>query len=146
MNNVILIGRLTADPRVRVLQGTGRTVADFSLAVDKKLSREKRAEFESMGKPTADFIRVVVWGRLAETCSTYLRKGLKVAVEGSISTSKYSKDGETRYSVDVVARSVEFLEKVNSNYGVQNSGIEDKMDKDLDDHFPEIDDPNDIPF
>lgn len=146
MNNVILIGRLTADPTLRHVSGSGMTVADFRLAVDKNLARDKKAQFESMGKPTADFIRIVVWGRLAETCSTYLKKGSKVAITGSISTSTYTKDGEKRYSTDVIARNVEFLERVEARYDSGNSGLIDDMANDMDDSFPEIDDPDHMPF
>lgn len=146
MNNVILIGRLVRDPNIRFLESASRTVGDFTLAVDKKLSRDKKAEMEATGKPTADFIRIVVWGKLAETCGNYLKQGSKVAVEGSISTSKYTKDGETRYSTDIVARSVEFLERVDSNYGSSSSAVAKKMEHDLDEHFPEIDDTDDVPF
>ncbi len=111
MNNVTLIGRLTRDPELRYVQGSGNAVAQFTLAVDKRLSKEKRQQFEAQGKPTADFIRVVVWGRQAENCNNYLAKGRLVAIQGSINTSTYqNQNGETRYSTDVVANNVQFLE------------------------------------
>ncbi len=70
MNICILIGRLTRDPEIRYLQ-SGTAVAQFTLAVDKQLSRDKKQEFEAQGKPTADFIRIVAWGKLAENCANY---------------------------------------------------------------------------
>ncbi len=148
MNNVTLIGRLVKDPEIRHLQGSGRTVCDFRLAVDKQLSREKRAQFEASGKPTADFIRIVVWGRQAEICNTYLKKGLRVAIQGSISTSTFEDNGVRKYFTDVVARNVEFLERVEaSSYAPSDSGLIDEMSHDFDDgDFPIIDDPAGMPF
>ena len=111
MNNVVLIGRLVRDPELRFVPGSGMAVANFTMAIDKGLTREKKVEFESQGKPTADFIRIVVWGKQAENCSQYLAKGKLVAIQGSIQTSTYkdAKD-ETRYQTEVLANRVEFLE------------------------------------
>lgn len=111
MNNVALIGRLVADVTLRFVPGSGMAVANFTMAVDKGLSRDKKAEFESQGKPTADFIRVVVWGKQAENASQYLSKGKLVGIAGSIQTSTYKDNkGETRYQTEVLASKVEFLE------------------------------------
>ena len=110
MNNVVLIGRLTRDPELRYTQG-GMAVARFALAVDKQLSREKKQEFESKGQPTADFINITVWGRMAENCANYLAKGRLTAVNGRIQSGSYKNEsGQTIYTTDVVAREVEFLE------------------------------------
>ena len=124
MNNVILIGRLTKDPELRYTQG-GTAVARFALAVDKQLSKDKKQEFEVKGQPTADFINITVWGRMAENCANYLAKGRLTAVNGRIQTSTYKDDsGATRYYTDVVAREVEFLEwgdNPNQNQGFNQS-------------------------
>lgn len=145
MNNVVLIGRLVRDPELRFLTTNSMAVCSFTLAVNKNLSKDKKAEFEQQGKPTADFIKVVVWGKLAENCSKYLEKGQKTAVSGSITTSSYTTDsGEKRYSIDVTASSVEFLERADksstqSNY---NHGSEDFSDDD----FQVIENNGTIPF
>ena len=111
MNNVILIGRLTRDPELRYLANTGTPVATFNLAVDRELSREKKLEMESKGQPTADFINIIVWGKQAENCANYLKKGRLVAVSGRIQSRSYEgKDGTKRYITEVVASRVEFLE------------------------------------
>lgn len=111
MNSVVLIGRLVRDPELRVVPATGTSVVKFTLAIDKELTREKKQEFMDSGKPTADFIRVVVWGKQAEACHNYLSKGKLVAVQGSIQSSSYkAQNGEVRYSTDVIASKVEFLE------------------------------------
>ncbi len=111
MNSVVLIGRLVRDPELRVVPATGTSVVKFTLAIDKELTREKKQEFMDSGKPTADFIRVVVWGKQADACHNYLSKGKLVAVQGSIQSSSYkAQNGEVRYSTDVIASKVEFLE------------------------------------
>lgn len=135
MNNVVLVGRLVRDPELRFVAGSGRAVANFTLAVDKNLSREKKREFEEKGQATADFIRIVVWGKQAENSANYLSKGRLVAVNGSITTSSYkTSTGETRYSTDVLANNVEFLEWANKNNACE---VED---------FEPMDDNEDIPF
>ena len=111
MNSVVLMGRLTKDVELKFIPGSGMAVANFTLAVDKNLSRDKKAEFEQKNKPTADFIRVVVWGKQAENCANYLGKGKRAIVNGSIEVSSYKTNtGETRYSTDVNASHVEFVD------------------------------------
>lgn len=111
MNNVVLIGRLTRDPELRYIPNSGTAVSTFSLAVDKQLSREKKQEMEARNQPTADFINIVVWGKMAENCANFLAKGRLVAVQGRIQSGSYeAKDGSRRYTTDVVASNVEFLE------------------------------------
>ena len=104
MNNVVLIGRLTRDPDLKYLP-SGQAVSKFGLAVDKGLNKDKKQEFESKNQPTADFINIVVWGKMGENCANYLAKGRLVGVQG-----RYEKDGRTVYTTDVVAQNVEFLE------------------------------------
>lgn len=122
MNNVTLIGRLTKDPDLRYIPNTGNPVSTFTLAVDKGLSKDKKQEMEARNQPTADFIRIVVWGKQAENCANYLAKGRLVGVQGRIQTGSYNdKDGNRRYTTDVVANSVEFLEWGDSNNRSNNS-------------------------
>lgn len=109
MNNVSLIGRLTRDPELRYIP-SGTAVTRFSIAVDKGLSRDKKQEMESNNQPTADFINIVVWGKVAENCANYLQKGRLVGVSGRIQSGSYEKDGRRVYTTDVVANQVEFLE------------------------------------
>lgn len=111
MNQVNLIGNLTRDPELRYVAGSGLAICQFTLAVQKNLSNQKKQEFEQAGKPTCDFIRIVVMGKQAENAANYLEKGRKVAIGGSINVSSYkSNTGETRYSTDVLANNVEFID------------------------------------
>ncbi len=146
MNHVVLIGRLVRDPELRFIAGSGRAVANFTIAVDKEMSREKKAEMTAAGKPTADFIRIVAWGKTAELCADYLAKGRQVAVHGSISTGSYkTPSGETRYTTDVVASRVEFIGAKTEKYDSRPSDDfratgGDSMD------FQALEDDDDIPF
>lgn len=145
MNVAVLIGRLTKDPELRYTP-KGTPMARFTLAVDKGLSKDKKAEMEANNQPTADFISIVVWGKAAENCATYLSKGRLTGVQGRIqSRSHETKDGSRRYITEVVATKVEFLEwgdrKQDDNYDDYNN-----IDNDFGiDGFIPVDDDN-IPF
>lgn len=137
MNEVILIGRLTKDPQIRYTSGNQMAVATFTLAVDRpvKQGEEKKA----------DFPRVVVFGKQAENCGRYLKKGLKTAVSGRIQTGSYqNQNGETVYTTDVVANRVEFLEWADDNkYNQDTQNMDYNQDTQMD-SFEAID--ADVPF
>jgi len=145
VNSVVLIGRLTRDPELRYLSN-GMAVSRFSIAVDKDLSKEKKQELESKGQPTADFINIVVWGKQAENCANYLLKGRLVAIQGRIQTGSYTaQDGTKRYTTEVVADRVQFLEWGDTRQVSQNLDRDfNMMDIDMDGFHPADDD--DIPF
>ena len=104
MNSVNLIGRLTRDPEVRYGAGSQTAVCTFTVAID----RGKDRDGNDRG---ADFPRITVFGKQAENCERYLKKGRLVGVSGRIQTGSYqNKDGATVYTTDVVADRVEFLE------------------------------------
>ena len=104
MNKVILIGRLARDPEVRYTQ-TGKPVATFALAVDRRFARNA-----DNGQPTADFIPIVAWNKLAEICGNNLVKGRRISVEGRMQVRSYdAQDGSKRYVTEVVASDIEFM-------------------------------------
>ncbi|KNF06950.1 single-stranded DNA-binding protein 2 [Gottschalkia purinilytica] len=136
MNNVTLIGRLTRDPELKYLPNGGLAVSNFSVAVDKELSKDKKQELESKGQPTADFINIVVWGKQGEHCANYLGKGRLVAIQGRIQSRSYeATDGSKRYVTEVVAERVKFLDW----------GDKEKNNDFNTDGFHPVDD-DDIPF
>ncbi len=95
VNKVILVGHLGADPEVRHIN-SGTAVCNLSIATseswkDKQGNKQERTEWH----------RCVVWGKLAEICGQYLRKGGQVYVEGKLEKQKWEKDGETRYTTQV---------------------------------------------
>ncbi|WP_299032395.1 single-stranded DNA-binding protein [uncultured Anaerococcus sp.] len=122
MNTVILSGRLTKDPELRYTQSQ-KAVVSFTLAVDRGLSKQKRQEAEGAGCPTADFIRVIVFGLQAENASKYLSKGSKCLIDGRIQTGSYEdrQTGKRIYTTDVIAERVEYLDSQNSTKTGSNS-------------------------
>ncbi len=105
MNQVILMGRLTADPVIN----DRITCASFNLAVDRKFKKE--------GEQNADFISCKMLGeKRADFANRYLRKGTKIVVTGSIQTGSYTKkDGTKVYTTDVIVDSTEFAESKNAS-------------------------------
>ena len=101
MNSVILIGRVAQDIEVRYTAGQ-MAVATFTVAVDRPVKDKEKQ---------ADFPRVTVFGKLAENCERYTRKGLRIGIQGRLQTGSYkNKDGHTVYTTDVIADRIEFLE------------------------------------
>ncbi len=102
MNKVILIGRLTADPEIRLTQN-GTKVANYTLAVDRAIKSE--------GQPDADFLDCVAWAKGAEFAEKYLTKGTKIAIEGHIQTRTWEdQNGNKRKFTEVIVERHEFCE------------------------------------
>ena len=100
MNRVCLIGRLTSKPELRYTT-SNIACTNITVAIDRNYGEEKKT----------DFINVVVWRKQAENVCKYLDKGSLVSIEGRLQTNNYEdKDGNKRYSMEVVADSVQFLE------------------------------------
>ena len=104
MNKVILMGRLTRDPEVRYIEGeNAKAVARYTLAVDRRYQKD--------GEQTADFIRCVAFGKLAEFAEKWLKQGIKICITGRIQTGSYTdKDGNKVYTTDVIVEENEFAE------------------------------------
>lgn len=104
INKVILIGRLGQNPEIRHTP-SGSAVANFSIATseswnDKSGQKQERTEWH----------RIVVWGKQAELCQQYLSKGRQVYIEGKLQTRQWQdKDGQTKYTTEVHAQSIQFL-------------------------------------
>ncbi|HBF8686615.1 TPA: single-stranded DNA-binding protein [Clostridioides difficile] len=103
MNNTTLIGRLTRDPELKYIPGSGTAVSTFTIAVDRDYVKKD-------GTKETDFIPIEVMGKLAEVCANNLDKGRLVAVEGSIRVNLYEKDGEKRTYTKVHTNKIKFLD------------------------------------
>lgn len=117
MNYTAQMGRLTADPDIRYGGANNTCIARFNVAVDRRFKRD--------GEATADFHNVTAFGKLAEFCEKYLRKGTKVVVQGELRNNNYEKDGVKHYGYVIIANSIEFAESKNNsnnNGGNDNSG------------------------
>jgi single-strand DNA-binding protein len=113
MNNFTGIGNIGSNPVLRQTD-SGRPVTNFNIAIDRKFYRGE-GEARVLVSET-DWIPIVVWGRLAETVTQYCQKGSKVAVTGGVRPRSYQ-DAEnvTHKTFEVVADSVEFLNRIRSN-------------------------------
>ncbi len=104
LNTVVLIGRLVRDPELRYTPA-GVAVGSLTLAVDRPFVNQQ-------GERETDFIDVVLWRRLAETCANHLTKGRLIAVEGRLQVRSFeTQDGQRRRVTEVVARDVRFLDR-----------------------------------
>lgn len=105
LNRVILTGRLTADPDLRYTQ-SGRALVRFDMAVNRRWVNPETGQAEE----EATFVPVVVWGKQAETCAAWLRKGRQVAVEGRLRIRSFeTQNGDRRRVAEIVAQTVLFL-------------------------------------
>lgn len=112
LNQVVLIGNLTRDPELRYIPD-GTAVASFTIAV-------KRPFVNRQGEREADFVPIVVWQKTAETCSEYLMKGSQVAIEGRLQVRNYEdKDGIRKWVTEVIARRVDFLQRLKKQFPSQ---------------------------
>ena len=124
MNLVALIGRLTKDPEVRYTTGAKPTaVCNFTLAVDR------------IGEG-ADFITCVAFGKTAENIGKFMSKGRQLAVRGHIQTGSYEKEGQKRYTTDVIVERAEFV-------GAKTEKPQEQME--IPEGFETIDE-SDVPF
>lgn len=143
LNRVVLIGRLTRDPELRYTNN-GTAVTTFTLAVERPFTN-------SSGEKETDFLNIVVWRQLAETCANYLKKGRLCAVDGRIQTRSYdNQEGRKVYVTEILAESVRFLEwgdtQSNGNSKNRNLGDSSSFNSDpFDGETIDISD-DDLPF
>lgn len=105
LNKVQLMGRLGQDPDSRFTP-TGKQVVKFSLAISNRWKKDGEV------KENTEWVNIEAWGRLAEVCNEYLRKGSLVYVEGRLKTDKYVDDsGENRYFAKVVIQQMQMLDR-----------------------------------
>ncbi len=117
VNKVILVGNLGADPEVKTLE-SGTKVASIRLATTERYKDKNGTQQEN-----TEWHNVVLWSALADVTERYLKKGSQVYIEGRIKTRKWTdKDGNDRYSTDIVANEMQFLGSPNSGSGSSSGG------------------------
>jgi single-strand DNA-binding protein len=117
MNKAELMGRLTKDPELRYTSGNNTAVCTFTLAVNRQYKQD--------GQPEADFIPVVAWSKLGETCGKYLSKGRRIVIVGHIQTRTWDdNDGKKHYVTEVIAEEMHFADdkKEEGQSGASSSG------------------------
>ena len=128
LNNVILMGRLVADPEIRTTT-SGKSVANFRIAVDRAFSKD--------GNKQADFITIVAWEKTAVFIGKHFSKGSMIALRGEIQTRSYEdNNGNKRTATEVIAREVSFCGGKNEGNGNAPSQPD----------FEEITDDEELPF
>jgi single-strand DNA-binding protein len=139
MNKVFLIGRLVKEADLRYTKN-GKAVAVFTIAVNRN-------------KEQTDFIRITAFNKTAENVANYLQKGSLVAIDGTIVTGSYEKNGQRIYTTDIWANTVQFLEPKGKGSGEQkdaNTGQNQANMGVYDDPFADssisVDDMSDLPF
>ena len=104
LNKVLLIGNLTRDPELRYIPN-GSAVTSFTIAMNRVYKLQTGEKKEEVS-----FVRVVVWGRLAEVCNDYLKKGRPVFVEGRLQSRSWDgPDGQKKSALEVIASGIQFL-------------------------------------
>lgn len=117
INKVILVGNLGADPETRYMQ-SGSPVTNFRVAT----SEQWRDKTSGENKERTEWHSVVCFNRLAEIAGEYLRKGSKVYVEGSLRTSSWESDGQTRYKTEVICNDMQMLDSRGGGGGMGGGG------------------------
>jgi single-strand DNA-binding protein len=121
LNKVMIIGRLGKDPEIRYA-ANGTAIANFNVATDESYNDRDGNKVER-----TEWHRIKVFNKQAEHCKTFLSKGRLVFVEGSLQTRKWQdKQGQDRYSTDIVANRVKFLDRKNASQGM-GAGSEDDL-------------------
>jgi single-strand DNA-binding protein len=146
INKAMLFGNLTRDPEVRALP-SGSNVCSFSVATNRVYKKQDGSKQEE-----TQFHNIVVFGRLADTCSQYLKKGSSVYVEGRIQTRSWDSEKGKQYRTEIVAEVVQFGPRGGSGAGggTTGGGSEDAPQQspkeDVIDYPQEDINPDDIPF
>ena len=145
LNKAMIIGRLGQDPEVRYTQ-SNTAVANLSVATS-----ERYKDSSGEWKENTEWHRVVAWGRLAEICQEYLKKGSQVYIEGPIQTRQWEdRDGQTRYTTEIKALTLTMLDsrsdandtRVVPDKPASSQPVDSKVE--LDEDFDDLDD--DLPF
>lgn len=152
MNSVKIFGRIASELEIRQFQ-SGTSVLNFTVACERKMSKEKKEEAKSKGYPTADFPRCKAIGKTAENIAKYFKKGDLILIDqGNIETGSYEGQNGKVYTTEVFVQSFEFVSG-NSEQGQQNrqqpmagGGSDDGMGDYNPDDFSGIDESSDIPF
>jgi single-strand DNA-binding protein len=138
MNNVQLIGRLTADPELKHTQ-SGTACTRFNVAVDRRVKQGEEKQ--------TDFITIVAWQQRAEFICKYFSKGQKIALTGSIKTGSYTdRDGNKRNTFEVWAENVEFCESKAEKAQNQSQNQQQQKNETVPDVSMEYDMNADLPF
>ena len=139
MNNINLIGRLTATPELRHTN-SGTAVCNFSVAVDRKFK-------DADGNTVTDYVDCVVWKSQAEFLCKWFDKGVRIGITGELQTRSYEKDGQKHKVAEVLVSTVEFADgKREANANVNTNTDTNTFTEDASDDFVPLEVGDDLPF
>tara|TARA_B100001750_G_C15475694_1_gene582327 strand:+ start:352 stop:795 length:444 start_codon:yes stop_codon:yes gene_type:complete len=142
INKVILVGNLGQDPEVKYTAG-GAAVTTLSIATSDSWKDRDTGEDQER----TEWHRVVLWRRLAEIAGEYLNKGSKVYIEGQLQTRKWEQEGQTRYTTEIIARDIQFLDSKGTSSNAPSPENSDTSSKESIPEAGEADmEDDDIPF
>ena len=141
INKAILIGRLGKDPETRSTAG-GQTVARFSIATDEKFTDRNGEKQER-----TEWHNIVAWGKLAEICGQYLRKGKLVYIDGSIRTDSWDdkESGQKKYRTEIIANQMQMLDRRGDEEGGSGGGYAGAR-RSGNAPAPQVEEDEDVPF
>ncbi len=141
VNKVILVGYVGLDPEIRYLE-SGTPVCNFRLATS-EVYKNKNGEKVT----TTEWHNVVLWRGLAELAEKYIKKGTQIYIEGKIRTRSWEdKDGNKRYTTEIVGDNVQLLGKRTDESPVPQEHEEPKSSQQKEDTNQEIEEADDLPF
>ncbi|MGN1012921.1 MAG: single-stranded DNA-binding protein [Clostridia bacterium] len=136
MNKFQFMGRLTRDPESRVLPNSNTPVTTFSIAVNRRFA-------DANGERKTDFFNLTAFGKLADFCAKYYRKGQQVLVEGRIQNRSWDdQNGQKRYATDFIIENAYFADSRRD----QTMANEEVPSSSMDGEFITVDDTDDLPF
>ena len=141
INKVIIVGNLGQDPEIKYTAG-GAAVTTLSIAT----SDSWKDKESGMDQERTEWHRVVLWRRLAEVAGEYLKKGSKVYIEGQLQTRKWEQEGQTRYTTEIIARDMQFLDSRGSSNNESTQKSSEMNDQSVADVPDSAIDDDDIPF
>lgn len=125
LNKALIIGNVTRDPEARTTPN-GQTVASFGVATNRRWKDATSGDW----KDQAEFHNIVAWGRLAETCKQYLKKGSKVYIEGRMQTRTWDdQTGAKKNRTEIVADQMIMLDRAGAGGGAPSAGQEAETDQ-----------------
>ena len=136
MNKFQFMGRLTRDPESRVLPNSNTPVTTFSIAVNRRFA-------DANGERKTDFFNLTAFGKLADFCAKYYRKGQQVLVEGRIQNRSWDdQNGQKRYATDFIIENAYFADSRRD----QTMTNEEVPSSSMDGEFITVEDTDDLPF
>lgn len=118
MNLAIIIGKLGQDPKL-TYTSSGTAVCKFSVATSEKFTKDNQKQ------EVTTWHNIVTWGKTAELCNQYLKKGSKAMFQGKIQTSSWDdKDGKKCYKTEINAEKIEFLDSKPKDQGQQSQDFQ----------------------